>query len=171
MSVLAVERTTTGGIAEGERRTSSTSARSLIGLAKAARRPHGTALDSSAVRMKIAQFHVEAQGIKNFTQRMVQQMSRGGAPPNNLPVIKLTATNRIQRVQAFLMDLDEAGGIVDDPGAASGQDRFMEYLTSASSRIAGGADEVLRNQLAERALGMPGDTRADKDIPFNQIPT
>jgi hypothetical protein len=29
---------------------------------------------------------------------------------------------------------------------------------------------VLRNQLAERALGLPGDMRADKNIPFDQLP-
>jgi acyl-CoA dehydrogenase len=55
----------------------------------------------------------------------------------------------------------------------SDQDRadlFYQYLWCAAMRIAGGADEVLRNQLAERALGMPGEMRADKDVPFNELP-
>ena len=76
----------------------------------------------------------------------------------------------MQQVHAFLMDLDEAGGIVGAADSPAGHDRFLDYMTSASSRIAGGADEVLRNQLAERALGMPGDIRADKDVPFSQLP-
>jgi hypothetical protein len=92
----------------------------------------------------------------------------GGAPPANLPVKKLTATNRVQQVRAFLMDIDECGGIVDAPGG--GSDRFMAYPTSTSSGIAGGADEALRNQLAERALGMPTDVRADHDVPFSALP-
>jgi len=170
MSVLAQERTTTAGISQGERRTSTTSARSLIRLARGARRENGSALDSAAVRMRIANFHVEAQGIKNFTLRLQEQLAQGGPPPPNIPVIKLTATNRVQQVQSFLMDLDETGGIVQAPSEPEGGDRFKEYITSASSRIAGGADEVLRNQLAERALGMPGELRADKDVPFNQLP-
>ncbi|MDB5422899.1 MAG: acyl-CoA dehydrogenase, partial [Phenylobacterium sp.] len=37
-------------------------------------------------------------------------------------------------------------------------------------RIAGGADEILRNQLAERALGMSPDIRLDKGVPFDEIP-
>ncbi|MBV9996153.1 MAG: acyl-CoA dehydrogenase [Caulobacteraceae bacterium] len=170
MSVLAQERTTTRGIGEGERRQSSTSARSLIARARQARREKGVALDSALVRAKIAGFHVEAQGIKNFTLRLQEELARGGPPPTNLPVIKLTATNRIQQLQAFLMDLDEAGGLVDEAEAADGFDRFYEYMTSPSARIAGGADQVLLNQLAERALGMPGDPRADRDVPFSALP-
>jgi len=44
-------------------------------------------------------------------------------------------------------------------------------LSSPSARIAGGSDEILKNIIAERVLGLPADMRADKGLPFNKVPT
>ena len=57
-----------------------------------------------------------------------------------------------------------------DEEMARGQFQQM-LLSSPSMRIAGGTDEILRNIIAERVLGLPGDIRVDKDVPFNKIPT
>ena len=44
------------------------------------------------------------------------------------------------------------------------------YIWASALRIAGGTDEILRNQIAERVLGLPGDIRVDKNIAFNELP-
>jgi len=61
---------------------------------------------------------------------------------------------------AFLMDLGEFGGLFSGPAKSDQEDVFYDYTWSAALRIAGGADEVLKNQLAERVLGMPSEVRA-----------
>jgi alkylation response protein AidB-like acyl-CoA dehydrogenase len=69
------------------------------------------------------------------------------------------------------MDLQGASGMLTDTESAeAGQFQAM-MMSSPSTRIAGGTDEILRNIIAERVLGLPGDIRVDKDVPFNKIPT
>ena len=49
---------------------------------------------------------------------------------------------------------------------------FQQSLMSAPGlRIAGGTDEILKNIIAERVLGLPGDIRVDKDVAFKDMPT
>jgi alkylation response protein AidB-like acyl-CoA dehydrogenase len=77
----------------------------------------------------------------------------------------------LQDIAAFAMDLQGASGaLAGNDAEVAGQFQAM-LLSSPSMRIAGGTDEILRNIIAERVLGLPGDIRVDKDVPFNKIPT
>jgi alkylation response protein AidB-like acyl-CoA dehydrogenase len=166
MSVLATERNASGG-ADSEGRENSVMR--LIREALDTRRGAGSALDSQSVRAKLADWHVREQGLKNFARRLKATSTAGQPLPATVAMMKLVSATMMQETNAFRMDLDEYGGLFDTPDRDR-EDLFYQYLWSAAMRIAGGADEVLRNQLAERALGMPGEMRADKGVPFNELP-
>lgn len=45
----------------------------------------------------------------------------------------------------------------------------LEFLTAPSMSIRGGTDEVQRNIVGERILGLPGEPRVDKGVPFSDL--
>jgi alkylation response protein AidB-like acyl-CoA dehydrogenase len=44
------------------------------------------------------------------------------------------------------------------------------FLWAPGLRLGGGTDEIMKNIIAERVLGLPGEPRVDKDVPFRDIP-
>jgi alkylation response protein AidB-like acyl-CoA dehydrogenase len=132
----------------------------------------GLAIDDRATRSKLANWAVKASGLKYTSYRAISALSKGERPGPENSIGKLVAGSMLQDIAMYAMDLQGAGGMLTDPEAAEAAGQFQAMLMSSPSvRIAGGTDEILRNVIAERVLGLPGDIRVDKDVPFNKIPT
>ena len=132
----------------------------------------GKAIDNPAVRSKLADWHCNAAGLKNTASRAITALSKGDTPGPENSIGKLVAGSMMQDVAKFALDLQGLGGIMMDPEVAEGTARFQAMLMrSPAVRIEGGTDQILRNIIAERVLGLPADMRADKGLPFNKIPS
>jgi alkylation response protein AidB-like acyl-CoA dehydrogenase len=132
----------------------------------------GPAIANSAVREKLAHWYIQAQGLKLTKFRTMTALSRGQTPGPESSITKAVSATKLQDIASYGMDLMGQAGGLTDPALAPMQGWFQEALLYAPGlRIAGGTDEVLRNIIAERVLGLPGDVRVDKDLPYNKIPT
>ena len=131
----------------------------------------GLAIDDAAVRSKLATWAVRTSGLKYTAYRSMSALSKGQTPGPENSIGKLVAGQTLQEIAAFALDLQGASGVLVDAAQTSAAARFQAMLLrSPATRIEGGTDEILRNIIAERVLGLPADLRADRGLPFNQIP-
>lgn len=132
---------------------------------------NGRAVDNPAVRSKLADWHAKAAGLRNTAARSLSALSKGETPGPENSIGKLVAGGMMQDIAKFAMDIQGPGALVLDPELAEGNARFQAMLLrSPAIRIEGGTDQILRNIIAERVLGLPADMRADKGLAFSDIP-
>ncbi len=160
-------------LAVGGKPANSPGVAEMIELAKAIDLEEGSALEDSAVRQRIAQAYIADRGIALTRMRTISALSSGRTPGPESSISKVVVAKTMQEMGAFATDLAEGAGAVtggqNGEGALPGLDRFQSsYMWAAGLRIAGGTDEILKNIIAERVLGLPGDIRPDKNIPFSE---
>ena len=132
----------------------------------------GPAADNPMVRSRLAQYAVRASGLKYTGMRAISALSKGETPGPENSIGKLVAGASMQELAMFALDLQGETGVLNDPAHAEAAQKFQAMLLrSPATRVEGGTDEILRNIIAERVLGLPGDIRVDKDVAFKDIPT
>jgi alkylation response protein AidB-like acyl-CoA dehydrogenase len=144
----------------------------IFSLARSVRLEHGPAIENPAVRERLAEYYVKSQGVRWSRFRTMTALSRGETPGPENSIGKLVNAAKGQEIASYAMDLMDMGGMVMDHDWAPMRAAFQEaLLSSPGSRIAAGTDEILRNIIAERVLGLPGDVRVDRERPFEELPT
>jgi|TARA_B100001105_G_scaffold232903_1_gene206434 alkylation response protein AidB-like acyl-CoA dehydrogenase len=115
---------------------------------------------------------VERQAaMRSFVEHRVNQMATaraaaladGSAPGPEGSMAKLRSVAAFKSRAYLGKNLRGAAGMLSDsPG-------HLEFLTAPSMSIRGGTDEVQRNIVGERILGLPGEPRVDKGVAYSEL--
>ncbi len=120
------------------------------------------------------------QEVARLTNLRASVARRAGTPGPEGSVAKLAFAEENKRIFDLCVDLLGADGMLygsDYPKVRPGQVGFgaavdvrKSFLRARANSIEGGTSEVMRNILGERVLGLPGEPRADKDVPWKDVP-
>ncbi|MCU1353768.1 MAG: acyl-CoA dehydrogenase [Acidimicrobiales bacterium] len=128
--------------------------------------------DDPRVRRLVAEAHVADLVHEQLVARIVQGLSSGTLPAPAGSIMKLSgATTKMRRTE---IDLEIAGvDAVTWPldGAPAGRFVGEASLSRQSLSLGGGSNEMQRNLISERLLGMPREHAADRDVPYRDVPT
>jgi alkylation response protein AidB-like acyl-CoA dehydrogenase len=132
-----------------------------------------------AMRDRLTQLWIETEVLR-LTNIRASQNRKAGNPGPEGSIAKLGFAELNKDVYDLCVDLlgpaaldgydytmrrAESLGLVGPPGEA----RKM-FLRSRANSIEGGTSEIQRNILGERVLGLPGEPRVDKEMPWSQVP-
>ena len=134
-------------------------------------------LTHQITRDKVAKLWIESEVLRLTNQRAKVLAKSGDAGPGG-SIGKLMSAEINQRIYEVAVDLEGADGMLHNSGyPMTRSDEAMGmgevsgmFLRSRANTIEGGTSEIMRNILGERVLGLPGDVRVDKDLPWSDIP-
>ncbi|HWC68733.1 MAG TPA: acyl-CoA dehydrogenase family protein [Acidimicrobiales bacterium] len=114
--------------------------------------------------------------VLRLTNIRSSQLRKVGAPGPEGSVGKIASADLNKDTYAFCMQLLGAEGMLYGtydmvrPEIAMGADSLQKaFLRSRANSIEGGTSEVMRNIIGERVLGLSGDVRVDRDVPWSQV--
>jgi alkylation response protein AidB-like acyl-CoA dehydrogenase len=130
-------------------------------------------LHEPALRDELVSLFARADALRLTGMRHAAERGDGAAGPMG-SLSKLAGAELNQAVYEFCVELLGPEGTrfpgYDGSGPSVRDTAVWKLLRSRANTIEGGTAEVLRNVLAERVLGLPGDIRADKDRPWREVP-
>jgi alkylation response protein AidB-like acyl-CoA dehydrogenase len=121
------------------------------------------------MRQQVAQFYIEQEVKEINTFRANWARLRGEQPGPEGAINKVFSAELNQRRTSFAMSAAGMHAVAWAPGDQNAENRVYAYLRARANTIEGGTSEILRNQMAERILGLPRDPDVDKGVAWKDL--
>ncbi len=144
--------------------------RTLAGELAATPFAGASALDDGRFRERLAELYLAAHGLWLLQCRALTALGKGREPGPEASGAKIVVAQALQAYTRLAIDLRGARGVL--AAAELGDEAALVerlWFGAEGMRIAGGTDEIVRNSIGERVLGLAPEPRTDKGIPFNQL--
>ena len=129
------------------------------------------AIADGRMRERLADLYLQHHGLWLQQCRGLTALGMGQAPGPELSVAKIVGARALQDFAYLAIDLKGARGVLAGDDAGDGWEQVERlWHGAASMRIAGGTDEIVKNNVGERVLGLPPEPRSDKGVAFDQLP-
>ncbi len=121
------------------------------------------------LRQAMADCWIRQQIQRYLGFRMQTALSKGVPPGPETSVMKLFAAEYLRRLGDTSLSLLGPEGALLSDDAPAGVQWQQRFLFAPAIRIAGGSNEVQRNIMAERVLGLPREQQADRAVAFRDL--
>jgi alkylation response protein AidB-like acyl-CoA dehydrogenase len=173
MTTLMNERTTIGGA------TGSSGSKRVSAIQEAIDLWTKRDTHDAVTRDRLARLWIDNEVLR-YTNLRAAAQARAGNPGPEGSIAKLALANVNKATYDLCIDLQGAQGLVDYDYAFKRPDEagleaplgssHKMFLRARANSIEGGTSEIMRNILGERILGLPGEPRVDRDLPWSQVP-
>jgi alkylation response protein AidB-like acyl-CoA dehydrogenase len=120
-------------------------------------------------RQLIARAHINDFAHKQLANTFVSRVANGSAPDGYHHYVKL-ASGTISPIRVRIgMEIGRGRALVWEDGDIDGMTASVNYLAGRVTSIAGGTNEIQRNSIGERVLGLPREPSFDTNKPFNEV--
>ncbi len=133
---------------------------------------------TAAAKDEVMKLWVEAEALR-LTNLRASANRRAGNPGPEGSVAKLALAELNQQITSTAVTLSGAEGMVgydftfrrpEELSVTGGNDLGHSFLRVRANSIEGGTSEIMRNILGEQVLGLPGEPRVDKEVPWVDVP-